>query len=78
MDLQATINALAERVAKLEGARPRRRVFNQQDAAREVGISVNKFREEQKAGRIKGNLSGRTWMFTDEELQKYVAGQSDT
>jgi hypothetical protein len=28
MDLQATIAALTERVAKLEAAKPRRRVYN--------------------------------------------------
>jgi hypothetical protein len=74
MDLQATVTALAERLAKLEAAR-RRRVYNQQEAAREVGLSVNKFRAEQKAGRIKGTPNGRTWMFADEELQRYVTGK---
>jgi hypothetical protein len=77
MDLQETIDALAARVAKLEAARPRRRAYNQQQAAHEVGMSVNKFRAEQKAGRVKGVLSGRTWMFMDEELQRYIAGQSE-
>jgi hypothetical protein len=77
MDLQTTLSALAERVAKLEAARPRRRVWNQQDAAREVGMSVNKFREEMKAGRVRGVLAGRTWIITDEELQRYVTGQAE-
>jgi len=77
MDLQETVNALAARVAKLEAVRPRRRAYNQQQAARELGMSVNKFRAEQKAGRIKGVLSGRVWMFTDEELQRYAAGQCE-
>jgi hypothetical protein len=77
MDLQDTVNALAARVAKLEAARPRKRVYNQQEAAAELGMSVNKFREVQRSGAIKGVASGRTWMFTDEELQRYAAGQSD-
>jgi hypothetical protein len=75
MDLQATLNALVERVAKLEAAKPRRRVYNQQEAAREVGMSVNKFRAEIRAGRVKGILNGRIWTFTDDELQRFVAGQ---
>jgi hypothetical protein len=77
MDLQAVVNALAERVAKLEAAKPRRRAYNLQEAAREVGMSVNKFRKEHRAGRVKGILNGRIWTFTDEELQRYVAGQSE-
>jgi hypothetical protein len=74
---QQVIDELRERIARLEAARPRKRAYNQQEAAREVGLSVNKFRAEQKAGCIKGTLHGRTWMFTDEELQRYVAGQVD-
>jgi len=58
MDLQATLTALVERVAKLESAKARRRVYNQQEAARELGMSVNKFRQEQKAGRVRGTLMG--------------------
>jgi hypothetical protein len=73
MDLQATIHALAERVATLEAAR-RRLVFNQMQAAAELNMSVKKFRDLQKAGLIRGTLSGRNWMFTDEELQKYAKG----
>jgi hypothetical protein len=79
MDQQQVIDELRERIARLEAARPsRRRAFNQQEAAREVGLSVNKFRAEQKAGHVKGKLIGRTWIFTDEELQRYVATQSGT
>jgi hypothetical protein len=77
MDLQATLNALTERVAKLEAAKPHRRAYNQQEAAREVGMSVNKFRAEMNAGRVKGILNGRIWTFTDEELQRYLAGRNE-
>ena len=38
-------------------------------------MSVNKLREEQRLGRIKGTRNGRIWTFTDEELQRYIAGQ---
>jgi Helix-turn-helix domain len=77
MDLQETLNSLAQRVAKLEAARPRRRVHNPQEAARELGMSVKKLREEMKAGRIKGALNGRVWMLTDEEIQRYIS-EGDT
>jgi hypothetical protein len=77
MNQQTIIDELRERIARLEAARPRRRAYNQQDAARELNMSVSKLRSEQKAGRIKGALNGRIWTFTDEELQKYVDGQSE-
>jgi hypothetical protein len=38
-------------------------------------MSVNKFRAEIKAGRVKGTLNGRIWTFTDDELQRFVGGQ---
>jgi hypothetical protein len=76
MDLQETLNALVERVAKLEADRPRKRVYNQQEAARELNMSVNKLREEMKAGRIRGVLNGRIWNLPDEEIRRYLAGQS--
>ena len=74
MDLQAFVDDLRERVAALEATKPRRRAYNQQQAARELNMSVNKFRAEQRAGRIKGTLGGRIWIFSDEELQRYLAG----
>jgi hypothetical protein len=77
MDLQETLNALVERVARLEATKPRQRAYNQQEAAREVGLSVNKSRAEQQAGRVTGKLIGRTWIFTDAELQRYIAAKSD-
>jgi len=73
MDLQTIIDDLRARVAALETAKSRRRVYNQQEAARELNMSVKKFREEQKAGRVKGTLNGRIWIFSDEELQRYLA-----
>jgi hypothetical protein len=75
---QQTIDELYERIARLEAARPRRRAYNQQDAARELGISVAKLRSEQRAGRIRGTKNGRTWFFTDGELQRYVTGKDAT
>ena len=60
MDQQELIDELRERIARLEAVKPRRRAYNQQDAARELGMSVNKFRAEQKAGRIRGTLSSQS------------------
>jgi hypothetical protein len=73
MDLQTIVNALVKRVAKLEATKPRRRRYNQQEAAREIGISVNKLRSEQRAGRINGTKRGRIWTITDQEIQRYIA-----
>jgi hypothetical protein len=71
---QQVIDELYERIARLEAARTRgRRVYNQQEAARELGMSVNKFRSEQNAGRISGKRSGKKWMFTDTDLEAYLA-----
>jgi hypothetical protein len=77
MDLQNLVEQLRERIARLEATKSRRRAYNQQDAARELGISVNKLREAQRAGRIKGSRNGRIWSFTDAALQRYLAGQAD-
>ena len=77
MDQQTIIDELRERIARLEAARPRKkRAYNQQETAREINTSVNKLREEQRAGRIKGTRNGRIWTFTDEEIQRYLAGGS--
>jgi hypothetical protein len=76
MDLQDIVNELQARVARLEASKQKRRVFNQQEAARELNMSVSKLREEQRAGRIKGVLNGRIWTFTDEEIERYL-GASD-
>jgi excisionase family DNA binding protein len=73
MDHQATVNALAERVAKLEAKKAEKRVFNQQEAARELGMSVNRLRREIHAGRISGRKRGRIWTFTNADLEAYLA-----
>ncbi len=78
MDQHQVIAELRERIARLEATKPRQRAYNQQDAAREVGLSVNKFRAEQKAGHVTGKLIGRTWVFTDDELLRYIAAKGDT
>ena len=80
MDLQEIVEELRARVAQLEAARPRKRTYNQQEAAGELNMSVNKFREEQRAGRIKGTrpANGRIWTFTDEELELYIARTNDS
>jgi hypothetical protein len=72
---QAIINELIERVRRLEAA-PRRRAYNQQQAAAQLNMSVSKFREERKAHRVRGVLNGRIWTFTEEALAEYLAAQS--
>lgn len=75
---QQIIDELRERIAWLEAARPcRRRRYNQKQTATELDMSVQKLRAEQKAGRIRGTLSGRTWFFTDEEIQRYLAARAE-
>jgi hypothetical protein len=77
MDLQALVDELRERVAKLEAAKSHRRSYNQQQAAQELGMSVTKLREEQRANRIKGVLNGRVWVFTSIELDRYLASGNE-
>jgi hypothetical protein len=76
---QEVIEELRERIARLEAAaRPTRpRVYNQQTAARELGMSVSKLQGELKAGRLNGRRSGRIWMFTDADIEAYIAAQAD-
>lgn len=76
MNTQEVINELRERVAQLEAARPRRRVFNQMEAALQLNMSVSKFRQEVRAGRIKGTRTGRVWAFRDDALDEYLAALS--
>jgi hypothetical protein len=77
MNQQAIIDELRERIAKLEAVRPetvkpRRRNYNQQQAAERLNMSVNKFRSLCKEGRgPRGVLDGRIWRFTDEALTEY-------
>jgi hypothetical protein len=44
MNLQAIVDDLQQRVARLEATRPRRRVFNLLQAAQFLGMSASKFR----------------------------------
>ena len=74
---QELINELRERITRLEAVKQRRRSYNQQEAALELNMSVNKLRDERKAGRIKGTLNGRIWTFTEQAIEEYLAAQSD-
>jgi hypothetical protein len=51
---QEVIEQLRERITRLEAVKQRRRSYNQQAAALELNMSVNKLRDERKAGRING------------------------
>jgi hypothetical protein len=73
MNQQKIIDELSERIARLEAVSPRRRVYNQTQAAAQLNMSVSKFRGEQNAGRIKGRKRGRVWTFTDADLEAYLA-----
>jgi hypothetical protein len=77
MDQQELIDELRQRIARLEAVKPRRRAYNQQQAAQQLNMSVAKLRDERKAGRIKPTLSGRIWMYTDETLEDYLATVDD-
>jgi hypothetical protein len=74
---QQVIDELRERIARLEAASPRQRVYNLTQAAARLNMSVSKFRAELSAGRICGKRSGRIWMFTDPDLETYIAAQSE-
>jgi hypothetical protein len=69
---EQVINELRERIAQLEANSPRRRVYNQVEAAPALNMSVSKFRSEQNAGRINGRRRGRIWLFTDDDLRAYL------
>lgn len=78
MNQQELIDELRERVARLEAVRPRRRTYNQQQAAERLNESPNTFRKRQREGRgPKGFLDGRVWKFTEEAIEAYLAAQSD-
>jgi excisionase family DNA binding protein len=72
MDHLEVIEQLRERVARLEASKPRR-VYNQQEVAQQLNVSVSKLRQELRAGRIKGTLNGRIWSFTDAAIEDYLA-----
>jgi len=78
MNQQEVIDELRERIARLEASTPRRRVYNQAQAAARLNMSVSKFRGEQNAGRINGKRRGRIWTFTDADLEAYLAAPSDS
>ena len=77
MNQQEVIDELRERIARLEAASPRQRIYNQAQAAARLNMSVSKFRGEQNAGRIHGKKRGRIWTFSDADLEAYLAAESD-
>jgi hypothetical protein len=77
MNQQEVIDELRERIARLESVSPRRRVYNQAQAAARLNMSVSKFRGEQNAGRINGRKRGRIWTFTDADLDAYLTAPSN-
>jgi hypothetical protein len=74
MNQQEEIDELRARIARLE-KRPRR--YNQQEAARELNMSVSKLRAERNVGRINGKRHGRIWTFTDTDIEAYLATSSE-
>jgi hypothetical protein len=77
MNQQEVIEELRSRLERLEATSPRRRVHNQQQAARELGMSVKKLQGELRAGRLNGRRSGRIWMITNADIEAYIAAQAD-
>jgi hypothetical protein len=77
MKQQEVIDELRERIARLESVSPRRRVYNQAQAAARLNMSVSKFRGEQNAGHINGRKRGRIWTFTDADLDAYLTAPSN-
>ena len=77
MNLQAIVDDLQQRVARLEATRPRRRVFNLLQAAQFLGMSASKFRLQYvQTGRVKGvRDGGRIWRFTQEALEELLAAE---
>ena len=78
MSNQEIIEQLRERITRLEAVKQRRRSYNQQEAALELNMSVNRIRDERKAGRIKGTLNGRIWIYTDQAIEEYLASKGST
>jgi excisionase family DNA binding protein len=77
MNQHEVIDDLRERIARLEAVNPRRRVYNQAEAAARLNMSVSKFRSLQYAGHIHGKRTGRVWLFTDADLDAYIAAPSN-
>jgi hypothetical protein len=80
MNLQEVISELRERIARLEAARPRRRVYNQAQAAERLNMSVAKLRglHKQGLGPRRLSVNGRIWSYADEGLEEYIAAQAES
>jgi hypothetical protein len=78
MNQQEVIDELRERVARLEAASTRRRIYNQVQAADRLNMSVNKLRALHKLGLGPKRLSvnGRIWSYSDEALEEFIAAQA--
>jgi len=79
MNQQEVIDELRERIARLEAASTRRRIYNQVQAAERLNMSVNKLRALHKQGFGPRRLSvnGRIWSYSDESLEEYIAAQAE-
>jgi len=75
---QQVIDELRERIARLEAARTRGRIYNQVQAASHLNMSVNKLRalHMQGLGPKRLSVNGRIWSYTDEALEEYIAAQA--
>jgi len=79
MNQQEVIDKLRERIARLEAASTRRRIYNQVQAAERLNMSVNKLRALHKQGLGPRRLSvnGRIWSYSDEALEEFIAAQAE-
>jgi hypothetical protein len=79
MNQQEVIDELRERIARLEAASTRRRIYNQVQAAERLNMSVNKLRALHKQGLGPRRLSvnGRIWSYSDEALEEFIAAQAE-
>jgi hypothetical protein len=79
MDQQTIITELAERVARLETNRGRRRVYNLQQAAARLNMSVSKLRalHNRGIGPKRLSMNGRIWAYSDDALEAYIAAQAE-
>jgi len=79
MNQQEVIDELRERIARLEAASTRRRIYNQLQAAERLNMSVNKLRALHKQGLGPRRLSvnGRIWSYSDEALEEFIAAQAE-
>jgi hypothetical protein len=79
MNQQEAIQELRERIARLEAARTRRRIYNQAQAAERLNMSVNKLRalHRQGIGPKRVSVNGRIWSYSDEAIEEFIAAQSE-